>query len=337
MLMPDEAPWKRPGVLRWRGVRRHAAWVLCLTALWRLITSPYLCSSWLSLRTPLQAGLRRGARSSCRAGEAAEARSEATEIWQQAYAVEAERAQLLEEQLKLDLSRVGPGMESLRAEFEGCLVDLSAPPSPATEAEDEWATAYTSIRRCNEQLQLKISELRGKLEEKEAIAVTKMEPVVTMDMGPIRFKGTKFKGIQIPRLATAKGSLMFFVELEMPLGLRLEEIKSIEGESSLSSIQVMDIAEGGSAFADGRIREGDILRALTVPRRRLRDENSDEQVQQSVDRSINWKVGFGELAKAMLVIPSKTEAFNFERTMGELSDNAAVDGYVGLVFERPYT
>eukprot|EP00913_Durusdinium_trenchii_P035839 g33537.t1 len=56
----------------------------------------------------------------------------------------------------------------LRDEFEGCLVDLEkVPETPETSEAARWSEAFTGIRRCNEQLELKITEIRERITEKE--------------------------------------------------------------------------------------------------------------------------------------------------------------------------
>ncbi|OLP77534.1 hypothetical protein AK812_SmicGene42396 [Symbiodinium microadriaticum] len=84
------------------------------------------------------------------------------------YALELERAELLDAQLQQGLERLQELSATLKEEFEGCLVDLEeAPEKPdATEAA-KWSQAYLGIRKCNEQLELKVSELKAKISEKE--------------------------------------------------------------------------------------------------------------------------------------------------------------------------
>ena len=50
---------------------------------------------------------------------------------------------------------------------------------------------------------------------------------------------------------------MFTCELELPLGIVLED-------SEDGRFNVVEVAESGSAYAAGVVREGDILRAFTT-------------------------------------------------------------------------
>eukprot|EP00435_Cladocopium_sp_Y103_P014070 s882_g3.t1 len=95
----------------------------------------------------------------------------------------------------------------------------------------------------------------------------------TMDLGPIKYKGIKFTDIQLDRYNREKGSSFYFLELQMPLGLQLEEVE-VDGVGTV--IQVTEIVDGGSAKEDKSIRVGDYLRAITTPQRKLSGEEGEE-------------------------------------------------------------
>jgi len=257
----------------------------------------------------------------------AEPEEDEVEVWQEAYALELERAELLDAQLQQGLGRLQELSATLKEEFEGCLVDLEeAPEKPdATEAA-KWSEAYLGIRKCNEQLELKVNELKAKISEKEDEKTGDYYGwTARMDLGPIAFKGIRFTDIQFDRYHREKGSSFYFVELKMPLGLQLEEVE-IEGIGRV--IQVTDIVEGSSAFNDGSIRKGDFLRAVTTPQRKLSGEEGEEG-----DISETFGVNAGQQTKAVLVIPRN---FPFQKVLEEISENQRLDSLAGLAFERPF-
>lgn len=261
------------------------------------------------------------------------------EVWREAYKLEADRAELIDAQLKSELDKMGEVSAELLEEFEGCMVDLEPlPQRPVSEAAAEWAEAYLAIRRCNEKSELQLTEMRSKLMAKCDEQRTAYTPSVTQDFGPIRYQGIKFKGITFPRFAAESGSSIFFVELRMPLGLKLEENTLTPGGSgAVRAIEVGDVIEGGSAFGDGRVRPGDYVRCITVPQRRLgQNEELEDEAGGGFDGlGVALGASAGQLTKALLVIPS-TSSFPFERVLDEIQRNRELDGYVGLVVERPF-
>lgn len=263
--------------------------------------------------------------------------NEETEVWREAYDLEAERSELIAAQLEAELARVGDLSTQLREEFEGCLVDLDpAPLKPESEAANEWAQAYAAIRRCNEQSELQLTELRSKIQERGAAADDAKKPEVTLDFGPIRHMGITFKGITFKRFGSASGSKIFFVELLMPLGLRLEETAvELRTGGVARAVEVGEVVEGGSAFKDSRVRKGDYLRAITVPQRRLSRDNQQGQEEEVGNFVESIGVGAGNLEKALLVIPLES-SFPFERVMEDIQKNRQIDNLVGMVFERPF-
>ncbi|CAK0834904.1 unnamed protein product, partial [Prorocentrum cordatum] len=253
---------------------------------------------------------------------------EEVDVWKQAYQLEADRMDLISEQLKTEYERLGEVSQSLQQEYEGCILDLdSAPVAPEAEAAgDQWANAYTDLRRCNEQSELKVTEMRARLQGTIIEAAESTTPDVRGDWGPIRYKGITFKDIVFPRFFAEAGSKVYFIELEMPLGLKLEErTLAREGSRAVRAVEVAEVMPGASAAEDGRIRAGDIVRCITAPKRRVpSDEAGDEA----------GAFSEGEQTKAMLVIPTES-SFPFEKVLEEIAENRNVDGYVGLVLERP--
>lgn len=258
--------------------------------------------------------------------DATEAEDE-VQVWKDAYQLELERADLLDEQLKVGLDRLGELSTGLREEFEGCLLDLEkVPEKPADSEAAKWSEAYMGIRHCNEQLELKITEIREKISQKEDEKSGDYYGwTSTMDLDPIKYKGIKFTDIQLDRYNREKGSSFYFLELQMPLGLQLEEVE-VDGVGTV--IQVTEIVDGGSAKEDKSIRVGDYLRAVTTPQRKLSGEEGEEG-----DITETFGASAGEQTKAVLVIP---RGFPFQRVMDEISENKKLDGYAGLVFERPF-
>lgn len=258
------------------------------------------------------------------------------EVWKQAFVLEEERAELLDLQLRSEYVRLGKASETLLEEFEGCIVALDDLPSqPESEVPNEWAAAYTSIRRCNEQSELKLAEMRNRMEEKADQDRESVREEVRQDFGPILYKGITFKDITFKRLAATGGSSIFFVELQMPLGTSLEE-KMVDFQRTVArTVEVTEVAEGGSAFKDGTIKAGDLLRAITVPQRRLSVDPEMGEGEGSGGLSDALGVGAGEQTKALLVIPTES-SFPFERILEEIKANSKIDGMVGMVFERPF-
>lgn len=260
------------------------------------------------------------------------------EVWREAYKLEADRAELIDAQLKAELSKLGEVSEKLLEEFEGCLVDLDPlPTQPESEVANEWAQAYLAIRRCNEQLELKLSEVRSKLQEKGAEHEASVASSVTEDYGPIRHQGITFKDITFPRFSTETGSSIYFLELPMPLGLKLQEtMVQPRGSVAARAVEVTEVLDGGSAGKDGRIRPGDYVRCITVPKRRL---NANDELEGEAGGSLDgvsaaFGVGAGQLTKALLVIPTSS-SFPFERVLEDIQKNKELDGYVAMVLERP--
>lgn len=260
--------------------------------------------------------------------DATEESEEEVQVWKDAYQLELERADLLDEQLKAGLDRLGELSAGLRDEFEGCLVDLEkVPETPETSEAARWSEAFTGIRRCNEQLELKITEIRERITEKEDEKNGDYYSwTATMDLGPIKYKGIKFTDIQLDRYHRQKGSSFYFLELPMPMGVSLEEVE-VDGVGTV--IQVTDLVDGGSAKEDGSIRVGDYLRAITTPQRKLTggEEGEEGGMAEALGASA------GEQTKAVLVIP---RGFPFQRVIDEIAENNKMDSYVGLVFERPF-
>lgn len=258
--------------------------------------------------------------------DATEAEDE-VQVWKDAYQLELERADLLDEQLKAGLDRLGELSAGLREEFEGCLLDLEkVPEKPASSEAAKWSEAYMGIRHCNEQLELKITEIREKISQKEDEKSGDYYGwTTTMDLGPIKYKGIKFTDIQLDRYNRQQGSSFYFLELQLPLGLSLAEVE-VDGVGTV--IQVLEVVDGGSAKEDGSIRAGDYLRAITTPQRKLSGEDGEEG-----DIAETFGASAGEQTKAVLVIP---RGFPFQRVMDEISENKKVDSFAGLVFERPF-
>lgn len=249
--------------------------------------------------------------------------------WKEAFQVEDERSILLREQIALEVGKLGEISKDLQAEFEGCILNLEkAPDSPSSTDVGMWSAAYLAIRRCNEQLELQINEIRAKLSDKRFQQTGDFTSRwVTMDLGPIRYRGIKYTGIEFDRYCTKSGSTIYFVELPMPLGIKLEE-REIEGLGRV--IEVTDMVEGGSALADGSIRIGDYLRAITTPQRRMKPNDEGEGAGTTLD-VMGW--GAGENTKAVLVIP---RTYPFKKVMEEITKNKEIDSYAGLAFERPF-
>ncbi|CAE8742227.1 unnamed protein product [Polarella glacialis] len=259
----------------------------------------------------------------------AEEEEDEVEVWQQAFALETERSQLLDEQIQNELEKLGALSAELRKEFEGCKVDLEVPSKPASADSSQWSEAYMALRRCNEQMELRISEIRAKASEKESqTSGDFFSYSLTMELGPIRHKGTKFKDIKFDRYNMGKGSKFFFVELSMPLGVKLEE-QEIEGVGSV--IVVAEIVDGGSVATEGSVRVGDYLRAVTTPQRRMA-QNEEGEGEGDLSDAVGF--GAGETTKAVLVMP---RGFPFGKVMEEISKNKQMDSYAGLAFERPFT
>lgn len=252
------------------------------------------------------------------------------DLFKQAYQMEAERVELISEQLQSEYGRLGEVSEKLQKEFEGCVLDLgSVPVAPDAEAAAGiWAQAYTELRRCNEQSELKLTEMRSRLQGTLSDIEESTAAEVKRDWGPIRYKGITFKDIAFSRFATgAEGSKVYFIELEMPLGLKLEErTLTTAGSGAVRAVEVTEVLEGASAAADGRIQPGDLLRCITVPKRRMGKNQGDEDMDEVYNE--------GSQTKALLVIP-KESSFPFERVLEEIGENQKLDGFVGMVLERP--
>lgn len=245
-----------------------------------------------------------------------------TKLWQEAYELELDRSELLNSQLDSELSKLGEISQDLKGEYEGCLLDLdTATKRPETSESDKWAEAYTNLRRCNEQLELKLEEVKSTVSNR-APAGFSTKPSLTMTVGPIRYKGIKFKELAMNRYFREKGSSFYFVELEFPLGIKMEEsIMDIEGPTRV--VQVTEIADGSSAAKDGRVKVGDFLRAVTVVKEKPRSKDAEIR-------------GFPEKTKAVMIIPASSKKVPFPELLAEMKGNQDIDEFVGLVLERPY-
>eukprot|EP00930_Biecheleria_cincta_P087935 TRINITY_DN77173_c0_g1_i1.p1 TRINITY_DN77173_c0_g1~~TRINITY_DN77173_c0_g1_i1.p1 ORF type:complete len:337 (+),score=58.61 TRINITY_DN77173_c0_g1_i1:61-1071(+) len=246
-----------------------------------------------------------------------------TTIWREAYVLETERAELLNFQLQTELRTLGEMSEALLSEFEGCLTELDdAPSKPESEEASKWCEAYQGLKRCNEQLELQISSIRARIFERESQTGPESRSLsVTMDLGPIKFRGIKFKDMKFDRYSRETGSSFYFVELPMPLGVQLEErTDDILGRV----IEVTSLVDGGSAAADGTIRVGDILRAITTPRRQVKE----------LEEGGNVERGGVDETKAAFTIPR--DDYPFAEVMEQIGANKKLDSYAGLAFERPF-
>lgn len=300
-------------------------------AVWNTQTS---CQRW-----PRRLGRQQYARPRIALAASGEEEEDEVSVWKEAYALEMERSELLDEQLRAELDRIGEMSVKLKEEFEGCIVDLEpAPERPAEGTGVVWAEAYTALRRCNEQAELQLTEMRARAQEYGVSRQDALKEVVSMDFGPIRYKGLKFKDISISRFGMAAGSSFYFVELPMPLGLKLEEkmVEPSPGARVVRAVDVAEVVEGGSASGDGRIRAGDLLRAITVPQRRVAPSEDDDEVGGNFEgASVALGIGAGTLTKALLVIPSES-SFPFERVLDDMAKNREIDSLVGLVLERRF-
>eukprot|EP00415_Alexandrium_ostenfeldii_P001774 UN1774 len=133
------------------------------------------------------------------------------------------------------------------------------------------------------------------------------------------------------------GSSIYFVELPMPLGLKLEE-RMVQPQGSLTSraVEVIEVLDTGSAARDGRIKAGDYLRCITVPKRKI---DADDELEGEAGTGVGgisaaFGIAAGKLTKALLVIPTSS-SFPFERVLEDIQKNRELDGYVGMVLERP--
>jgi len=256
-------------------------------------------------------------------------------VWREAYALEEDRADLLAASFESALEQLGDLSKELRLEFEGCLVDLEkAPAKPASDEAGMWSEAYLGIRRCNEQLELKIDEVKAKVSEKESEKSGDFQSLThNMDIGPIRLKGITFKDMKFDRYNREKGSKFYFIELPMPLGVRLEPTEIQSGLRVGNAIQVAELVEGGSALGDGSIRVGDYLRAVTVVQRQMKMGMNDEGEEEEPELIDVVGVGAGQVTKSIHVFP---EGFPLEEVTKEMTSNKRMDGYCGMVFERPF-
>merc|ERR1712107_160950 len=146
---------------------------------------------------------------------------EELEVWREAYGLENDRAELLEAQLQDELSKLGKLSAELKQDFEGCMVE-EAPGKPESNEADLWSEAYLGLKRCNDQLELRINEIKATSSEKLAQKQKAFERSVRMDLGPIRHKGIRFKDQDFDRYSLKTGSTFYFVELPLPLGVQLD-------------------------------------------------------------------------------------------------------------------
>lgn len=243
-------------------------------------------------------------------------------IWRQAYILEEERAELLNFQLQTELRTLGELSDELQSEFEGCLTQLDdAPSKPGSEEASKWCDAYKGLKRCNEQLELQIGSMRSRISERQSQTGPESRTLsVTMDLGPIQFRGITFKNVKFDRYSRETGSMFYFVELPMPLGVQLEERTD---ETLGRVIEVTSLLDGGFAKVEGTIQTGDILRAVTTPRKQVKELEDGGNVE---------KGGVDE-TKAAFTIP---QDHPFAELMEQISANNKLDSYVGLAFERPF-
>merc|ERR1719220_1488627 len=97
------------------------------------------------------------------------------------------------------------------------------------------------------------------------------------------------------------------------------------------AVEVTEVVDGGSAAKDGRIRAGDYLRCITVPKRKL---TTDDEGEESGSFAESIGISAGQQTKALLVIPTQS-SFPFEQVLDDMKSNTQMDGYVGMVLERP--
>lgn len=262
-----------------------------------------------------------GVRGGCLRRRAAE--EDETTIWREAYVLETERAELLNFQLQTELRSLGELSDELLSEFEGCLTQLDdAPSKPDNEEASKWCEAYQGLKRCNGQLELQISQARSRIQERLSQTGPESRSLsVTMELGPIQFRGLKFKDLKFDRYSRETGSSFYFVELPMPLGVELEERTD---ETLGRVIEVTGLVDGGSAAADGTIRVGDILRAITTPRQQVKE----------LEEGGNVERGGVDETKAAFTIPQ--DDYPFAKVMEQIGANKKLDSYAGMAFERPF-
>eukprot|EP00415_Alexandrium_ostenfeldii_P004484 UN4484 len=143
--------------------------------------------------------------------------------------------------------------------------------------------------------------MRSKLQAKTSMTESSRAAQVVDDYGPIRYQGIRFKGISFPRFGMEDGSSIYFVELPMPLGLKLEE-RMVQPQGSLTSraVEVIEVLDTGSAARDGRIKAGDYLRCITVPKRKI---DADDELEGEAGTGVGgisaaFGIAAGKLTKA---------------------------------------
>lgn len=160
-------------------------------------------------------------------------------LWKEAYDVELERNALLRERLKGDAAAQEP---------EACTID--------------WESNYQQLRECNEALERQLRA--GAVGQKGVKSATEMEldsrlPV----MMKVPLQDGREASLELFRLLGPESSFLAF-RGPLPLGLRIFRQEK-GGELRLrGAFIVEEVVEGGSAAAQGSVKVGDVVHALSV-------------------------------------------------------------------------
>eukprot|EP00929_Paragymnodinium_shiwhaense_P024084 TRINITY_DN14928_c0_g1_i1.p1 TRINITY_DN14928_c0_g1~~TRINITY_DN14928_c0_g1_i1.p1 ORF type:complete len:397 (+),score=78.25 TRINITY_DN14928_c0_g1_i1:128-1192(+) len=270
---------------------------------------------------------------------ATETEMEEQAVWKEAYALEADRNQLLREKLRA----VEPEAAILGTDPEECTVD--------------WAANYEAITACNKALEERLeraettsgdkkeegsqktqsiwgSKLPVEAKAKEVAVMGEANQAADAIGRPLRFR------VDLPNQADGEEqtqmlevfrfygleSNFFSVNAPLPLGLNITKRSSgrLRG-----AFVVEDVFPGGSAEADGRIQSGDILQSITWCPNTDRTAITDE-AGEFLNRMVN------NFEKPRQAFMDATYINTVEELVDLLGTNVAIgdSAEVGLVFER---
>mmetsp|Transcript_63326 Transcript_63326/g.205570 ORF Transcript_63326/g.205570 Transcript_63326/m.205570 type:complete len:307 (+) Transcript_63326:684-1604(+) len=230
---------------------------------------------------------------------------EAAEIWQQAYALEADRHELLVEQhasLKAELkTKIPPELLGVLAEPEECALD--------------WEGSFSKLRDCNDALDARI---RGGVNAGNAAGGRRK------GTGNLNWRGTPVR-ITVP-LADKPGSISVYRRLDgmssfytlqvyLPLGLN---VSYRYGGALIGCLIVENVLPAYSCAEGGLVEAGHILHGFTTMSNYISDEGAYASV----------------ASKRRQVLVDANKLRNVEEFVQAVSTNS-FDDKILLVFEAP--